>query len=110
MKPKALLDFKEKTIQQIRLWAWLAAVLPITALAGIFFVWRFFDGSILGYVMITGETVMFAVAVVWWWWAMHVIRNLIKHWGDTKEKVSDVLVNVSELRQIVEAVLKPKKK
>lgn len=110
MKPKALLDFKEKTIQQIRLWAWLAAVLPITALAGIFFVWRFFDGSILGYVMITGETVMFAVAVVWWWWAMHVIRNLIRHWGDTKEKVSDVLVNVSELRQIVEAVLKPKKK
>lgn len=103
------MDFKTKTISQIRLWAWTAAVLPIIALAGTFFVWKFFDGTVLGYVMITGETIMFAIAVIWWWWAMYVMRNLVQHWDDTKEKVSDVLNDVKEIRNIVVEVLKEDK-
>lgn len=99
-------DFRNTTIKQIRLWAWAAAVLPITALAGIFFVWKFFDGSVFGMAMITGEVVMFGVAVTWWWWAMYVLRNLVKHWDDTKEKVADVLNDVKEIRAVVIEVLK----
>ena len=94
-------DFKTQTIKQIRLWAWAAAVLPITALAGIFFVWRFFDKTILGYAMITGETAMFAIAVIWWWWAMYVLRNLVKHWDETRENVKDVLQDVKTIRSVV---------
>ena len=94
-------DFKTKTINQIRLWAWAAAVLPITALAGIFFTWRFFDSTILGYAMVIGETIMFTIAVVWWWWAMYVLRNLVKHWDDTKEKVHDVLTDVKSIKAII---------
>ena len=98
-------DFKTKTITQIRLWAWAAAVLPVTALAGIFFVWRFYDTSVLGYAMIIGETAMFFVAVVWWWWAMYVLRNLVRHWDDTRENVQDVLNDVKSIRQIVAELL-----
>lgn len=94
-------DFKTQTIKQIRLWAWAAAVLPITALAGIFFVWRFFDNTALGYAMITGETAMFAIAVIWWWWAMYVLRNLVKHWDETRENVKDVLQDVKSIRSVV---------
>lgn len=102
-------NFKTQTIRQIRIWAWAAAVLPMTALAGIFFTWRFFDSTIFGYAMIIGETAMFAVAVTWWWWAMYVMRNLVRHWDDTREKVSDVLVDVKEIRSIVIEVLKEDK-
>jgi len=100
-------NFRKKTIKQIRLWAWAAAVLPVTALAGIFFVWRFFDGTFLGYVMITGETLMFAVAVVWWWWAMYVFRNLVKHWDETKSKVDNVLTDIKDIKSLVIDVIKP---
>ncbi len=98
-------DFKTKTINQIRLWAWAAAVLPITALAGIFFVWRFYDSTLFGYAMIVGETAMFGVAVTWWWWAMYVLRNLVKHWDDTRENVKNVLMDVKSIRQIVKELL-----
>lgn len=104
-----MIDFKTKTIKQIRLWAWAAAVLPVTALAGIFFVWRFFDSTVLGYAMIIGETTMFAVAVVWWWWAMHILRNLVNHWDDTKERVVDVLQDVRHIKSIVIEVIKEDK-
>jgi hypothetical protein len=103
-------NFKNKTISQIRLWAWAAAVLPLTALAGIFFIWKFFDHSTLGYVMISGETIMFGVAVSWWWWAMYVLRNLVKHWDDTRDKVHDVLIDVKHMKNIVIEVLKKEDK
>lgn len=102
-------NFKEQTIKQIRLWAWLAAVLPISALAGLFFVWRFTDGTIFGIAMVTGETVMFTVAVIWWWWALYVLRNLVKHWDDTRENVKDVLTDVKSIRQIVAELLRNNK-
>jgi high-affinity Fe2+/Pb2+ permease len=98
-------DFKSQTIKQIRLWAWAAAVLPISALAGIFFTWRFYDSTIFGYAMIIGETTMFAVAVTWWWWAMYVLRNLVQHWDDTRENVKSVLHDVKSIRQIVMELL-----
>lgn len=104
-----MIDFKTKTITQIRIWAWAAAVLPVTALAGIFFVWRFFDNTALGYAMIIGETTMFTIAVVWWWWAMYVLRNLVEHWDDTKEKVTDVLHDVRSIKSIVAEVIKDDK-
>jgi len=94
-------NFKTKTLNQIRLWAWAATVLPISALAGIFFTWKFFDGSVLGVAMIIGETSMFAIAVIWWWWAMYVMRNLVKHWDETKENVKEVLDDVKNIRTVV---------
>jgi len=94
-------NFRTKTINQIRLWAWAAAVLPITALAGIFFTWKFFDGTMLGYALTAGETIMFGVAVVWWWWAMYVMRNLVRHWDETRDRVKVVLEDVKEMKIIV---------
>lgn len=94
-------DFKTQTIKQIRLWAWAAAVLPITALAGIFFVWMFFDKTVFGYALIAGETIMFLIAVIWWWWAIYVLRNLVNHWDETRQNVKSVLTDVQSIRSII---------
>lgn len=94
-------NFRDKTIKQIRLWAWAAAVLPITALAGVFFVWKFGTSTWLALSMIIGETTMFAVAVVWWWWAMHTMTTLVKQWDATKDNVVDVLKDLKEIKTIV---------
>lgn len=103
-------DFKEKTIKEIRLWSWAAAVLPITALAAVFFVWKFFDSTILGWVMIVGETIMFSIAVIWWWWAMYILRNLIKHWDETRSRIIGVKTDITEIKKIVSEVLKQEDK
>jgi protein-S-isoprenylcysteine O-methyltransferase Ste14 len=96
-----IVDFKEKAIKQIRMWAWAAAVLPLTALAGIFFVWRFAPETFLGYALVAGETTMFLIAVIWWWWAMYTMRNLIKQWDETKEKVVEVSKDIKDIKHIV---------
>lgn len=95
------LNFRDSTIRQIRFWAWAAAVFPITALAGIFFIWRFGPNSWFDIAIITGETVMFGVAVIWWWWAMYTLRNLVKQWDITKEKVVDVSKDIKDIKSVI---------
>ena len=102
-------NFRTRTINQIRLWAWAAAVLPISALAGIFFIWKFYDNTILSFIMITGETAMFTIAVIWWWWAMYTMRNLVKQWDETKVKVGEVLSDVKDLKVVILEVFKEDK-
>lgn len=98
-------NFRDKTIRQIRIWAWIAAVLPITSLAGLFFIWTFGSQSILSKAMIVGETAMFGVAVIWWWWAIFVINKLVRQWEITRNNVSDVLVELKEIKVIVREVI-----
>ena len=102
-------NFKSTAISQIRLWAWAAAILPITALAGIFFIWTFGTNTWVSIAMIVGETIVFSIAVIWWWWSMYLMRNLVEHWDETREKVYTVLNDVKEIRTIVVEVLKEDK-
>ena len=102
-------NFKKITLRHIKIWAWAAAVLPITGLAGIFFVWNFGTNHWISIAMIIAETIMFSAAVVWWWWAMYTIQNLVEHWGETKDKVHDVLSDVKEIRTLIVETLKEDK-
>ena len=95
------MEFKTNTIRQIRIWAWAATVLPITALAGLFFVWRFAPETFLGYAFVIGEIIIFGVAVVWWWWAMYTMRNLVRHWDETRDRVKEVSTDVKEIRSVI---------
>lgn len=98
-------NFRNKVLHEIRLWAWAAAVLPITSLAGLFFIWAFGTNRILNIAMATGGTIMFSVAVFWWWWALHTIKKLIENWNITRENVIIVLEEVKEVKNIVKDVI-----
>jgi hypothetical protein len=100
-------DFKALTITQIRWWVWAAAVLPITALAGIFFVWAVAPSSWVGFAIVTGQITMFAVAVTWWWWAMYTLRNLVRQLDDAETKVITVLQDIRQIKDIVKDTITP---
>lgn len=94
-------DFRQRTLKQIKIWAWLAAVLPIVSLAGIFFIWVFGDNTLFARAMIFGETSMFAIAVIWWWWAIYVINKLVHQWDQTRDNVGEVLTELRDIKDFV---------
>lgn len=94
-------DFKEKHLHEIRLWAWAAAVLPMTSLAGLFFIWVFGTESYWAAAMIMGATTMFCLAIIWWWWAIYTIRNVIVNWARTNEDLINVTQDVQEIKTAV---------
>ena len=75
---QVLRDFSEKALRQIRWWTWAAAVLPITALAAIFFIWAFGTESLFATALTVGATIMFCVAAVWWWWIIWIVTKIMK--------------------------------
>jgi hypothetical protein len=93
--------FGEKKIREIKLWAWAAAVLPITGLAGIFFIWAFGTQELLNLSLTVGATTMFAIAVFWWWWALHSIYTLLLLWEKTEYTVSEVRVDLKEIKAAI---------
>lgn len=98
-------DFKDKKIKEIRLWAWAAAVLPITALSGIFFIWVFGTKTLFDIAIIIGETTMFAIAVVWWWWALYTIKKVIEMWDEANKNVDIVVHDVHEVTEIIKEMI-----
>lgn len=106
---KTFTDFRTQTLRQIRIWAWIAAVLPISALAGIFFIWYYGSNSMFGWAMIIGETAMFSIAVIWWWWAIYVINRLVRHWDQTRLNVFEVLTELGEIKQLAKETFATKR-
>jgi hypothetical protein len=102
------IKFAEKTLKEITLWAWAAAILPLAALAGIFFVWAFGDESLLDIAMIIGGTTMFSIAVAWWWWALRAISVLIKQWKYSGKSLEEILRDIREVKNIIKgAIVEP---
>jgi len=90
-------NFKEKKLAEIRTWAWMAAVLPISALAGLFFIWVFGNETQYAYAMVSGLTIMFMTAVIWWWWAIYTVRNLVLDYSNNRDDLNKVIEDVKEI-------------
>lgn len=105
---KAHKQFREKTLREIRWWAWAAAVMPLSALAALFFIWAYGTDTMYRLAMVAGSSTMFTVAVIWWWWALRAISTLVKHWDETRNNVEGTLHHVREIRGIVQELSRKK--
>lgn len=105
---RTVFDINKKIIRQINLWIWLACILPLTAMVGLWFAWAFGSHSTLNILMIAGGTSMFFIAVAWWWWAIRVMRHLLYHWNKANDGIQDISRTIKEIRIIVnELFLEP---
>jgi hypothetical protein len=104
-----ILKINKAILRQINLWAWLASVLPLAALAGLWFAWAFGSHSIINIVMIVGGSTMFTTAVIWWWWAIKVMRHLLSNWERAEIGIRDISVDIKEIRGMVQEVIDPAK-
>lgn len=93
-----LKDFHEKRLREIKWWAWAATVLPIVALAGLFFLEAFGLDTYINTALTIGATAMFFVSVVWWWWAIWTIAKITGILSQTYNKFDDVKKDLKFIR------------
>ena len=96
-----MLEFHKIKLRQIRWWAWAASVLPLTALAGLFFIYEFGTDTWYSIAMVVGATTTFGFAVVWWWWALWTMAQLTGMFGKTLEKFIIVEDEIKEIKKEV---------
>ena len=96
-----LKDFHKKRLREIKWWAWAATVLPIVALAGLFFLEVIGLDSYVNAALTIGAIFMFFVAVVWWWWAIWTIAKVTGILSRTIDKFDDVKEDLKSIKRII---------
>lgn len=91
-------NFRQKTLGEITIWAWIAVVLPLSSLAALFFVWAFGWTDIYSELMVIGATTMFSVSVVWWWWAIWKIAQLVQILSGVNERFGEVREDLTHIK------------
>lgn len=94
-----MLKFKDKKIKEIKIWAWIAAVAPITTLAGLFFVSMIGLDEFYQKALTIGATAMFAFAVTWWWWAIYTMANIATILSNVIDRFDSVKQDLKELKK-----------
>ena len=92
-------EFHKKALSQISIWAWAATVLPLVALAGLFFLEMIGLRSYYHVTLTAGATIMFAISVVWWWWALYTIAGVTSLLGKTSKKLDTVVEEVTDIKK-----------
>lgn len=98
-------DFSERALDQIRWWTWSAAVLPITALAGMFFIWAIGLDDLIGIALTVGATTMFCVAAVWWWWIIWTVSRILKKDRKVAMELKQASENIKDLKNIFQETI-----
>ena len=94
-----LRDFHKKKLKQIKWWAWAAAVLPLSSLAGLFFIKFIGYATWFDTALIIGATTMFTIGVVWWWWAIWTMAQVTNVLGIISEKFKDVSKELKDIKK-----------
>lgn len=97
-------EFHKRALSQISIWAWAATILPLVALAGLFFLEMIGLRSYYHVSLVIGATFMFAVSVVWWWWALYTIAGVTKLLGKTSENLDEVTTEVKDLKKEIKTL------
>jgi len=94
-----MIKFYEKKLTEIKLWAWIATVLPIVSLSGMFFIEFIGLHDTRRTLLTVGATLTFTTAVIWWWWALWTISKITIFLGETTEKFVEVKNEIKDLKK-----------
>lgn len=84
---------------QVKLWAWLGKVAPLTALTFLCLI-VFFEFNTYAEYLIGAVALAFAVvAFTWWWWVIYAVRDLNSMLTQTTEKFDEVIKEIKKLKK-----------
>lgn len=101
MKP-----FTDQILKEIKLWTWVAALVPTSLLSVILFVWVFGTKDSLHVMLVISGTICVLIFTIWIIWLVYSIRLLLAHWSDTKDNLIAMLDEVKTIHNIVKAAIR----
>jgi type VI protein secretion system component VasK len=106
---KTHIEFRNKIIRNIRLWAVLAAVLLTVGVIYVAAVWLYGSAELFEKSIIVAPGLMLIVTVAWWGWTVRTISTLIDHWNETRDDIEIVVDEIKEIKQLVREIISIRK-
>lgn len=99
-------QFHTHALSQISIWIWMASILPLIFLAGLFFLEFIGLRTYYHISLVAGATILFALSVVWCWWTLYTIAKVTEVLSKTSEKIDEVVVEVIEIKKDMNEIKK----
>lgn len=94
-----MIKFYNQKLKEIKIWAWAATVLPISALAGLFLMEFIGLDDYKRIALTVGATIVFTFSVIWWWWALYTISKITHFLSESSEKFSEVKEEIKLVKE-----------
>lgn len=78
--------FAKKTYKEVKLWDWLARILPLSVLAVVSVLYFFKWHDAVGLILEVSAIAFLIVCFVWWYWAIYKIATAVKHIHQSQER------------------------
>lgn len=88
----------------IKIWSASAKVMPITALALLFFTTFIGWEDNIRIMLIVMCTVFFSVSVIWWWWVLGAVGKWMETIQHSTDSLSSIKDEIKEVKKEIERV------
>jgi hypothetical protein len=97
-------NFRKKTLQEIRWWAWTAVAMLLSSVLGLSLLWIYGTPSVFNFFLTVGLSITGVVFLIWWWWALRAIKTLINHWDEINDNVKEVATEIKSLKSFIHGI------
>ena len=94
-------NFARKTYREVKIWDWLARILPLTALTCLAVAYFFKWSTAIELVLDITVVLFFLTCFVWWYWAIYKIAVAVKYIRLSQEKFSEIKEDLNDFKKSV---------
>ncbi len=91
--------FAKRTYKEVKIWDWLARILPLTVLAVLSVCYFFKWTSAVELILEISIIVFFVVSFIWWYWAIYKIAVAIKYMQLTQERFKQLKIELGKFKK-----------
>lgn len=92
-------NFARKTYREVKVWDWLARILPLTALTCLAVAYFFKWATAIELVLDITVVIFFLTCFVWWYWAIYKIAVAVKYIRLSQEKFVEIKEDISQFKK-----------
>ena len=92
-------NFARKTYKEVKIWDWLARILPLTALTCLAVAYFFKWSTAIELVLDITVVIFFLTCFVWWYWAIYKIAVAVKYIRLSQEKFVEIKEDISQFKK-----------
>lgn len=93
--------FARKTYKEVKIWDWLARILPLSVLAVLSICYFFKWNDAIELILEVSVAVFFIVCFVWWYWAIYKIAVAVRYMRQSQERFKQLKAELSKFKKEV---------
>lgn len=91
--------FARKTYKEVKIWDWLARILPLSVLAILSVCYFFKWNSAIDLILEVSIIVFVIVCFIWWYWAIYKIATTVKYLRNSQERFKELKAELSRFKK-----------